>query len=43
VSCEPPSGSAFRIGNTTVTCKATDHSGNFTTKAFVVTVHPGIG
>jgi HYR domain-containing protein len=43
VSCEPPSGSSFRVGNTTVTCTATDHSGNTTTKSFVVTVQPGIG
>ena len=28
VACAPPSGSAFPIGNTTVTCTATDASGN---------------
>jgi hypothetical protein len=42
VSCEPPSGSELPIGRTTVTCKATDHSGNTATKSFVVTVRPGI-
>jgi hypothetical protein len=42
VSCEPPSGSAFPIGRTTVTCKATDRSGNTATKSFVVTVQPGV-
>jgi hypothetical protein len=42
VSCDPPSGSVLPIGQTTVTCKATDHSGNTATKSFVVTVRPGI-
>jgi hypothetical protein len=42
VSCEPSSGSDFPIGRTTVTCKATDRSGNTATKSFVVTVRPGI-
>lgn len=42
VSCKPPSGSELPIGRTTVTCTATDHSGNTATKSFVVTVRPGI-
>ena len=43
VSCSPASGSSFPIGKNTVTCSATDRSGNKTTKSFVVTVYPGIG
>src|SRR5262249_6121720 len=36
-SCAPPSGSAFPIGTTTVTCTATDTSGNSTSCIFTVT------
>src|SRR5262249_41077562 len=36
-SCAPPSGSAFPIGATTVTCTATDTSGNSTSCIFTVT------
>jgi len=38
VVCNPPSGSFFAMGPTTVTCTATDDSGNSTTHTFVVTV-----
>jgi hypothetical protein len=38
VSCSPPSGSNFQIGNTTVTCTATDSSGRQGTCTFTVTV-----
>jgi hypothetical protein len=38
VACTPASGSAFPIGVTTVSCTATDASGNPTTGTFVVTV-----
>ncbi len=38
VGCKPPSGSTFPVGTTTVTCTATDASGNSTTKQFTVTV-----
>ena len=38
VSCRPASGSQFRIGRTTVTCSATDSSGNTATARFTVTV-----
>ena len=36
--CSPASGSTFPIGATTVTCTATDSSGNAGTASFVVTV-----
>jgi hypothetical protein len=36
-SCNPPSGSSFPIGITTVTCTATDASGNTNSCSFVVT------
>jgi hypothetical protein len=36
-SCVPPSGSAFPVGQTTVTCTATDASGNTAQCSFVVT------
>jgi hypothetical protein len=39
VSCAPPSGSAFALGTTTVTCTATDASGNHSAASFHVTVH----
>ncbi len=38
VTCTPPSGSTFPIGVTTVTCTATDASGNTATTSFTVTV-----
>ncbi len=38
VSCLPPSGTVFAIGDTSVTCTATDNSGNTATASFVVTV-----
>jgi autotransporter-associated beta strand protein len=40
VSCNPPSGSAFPIGTTIVTCIATDSCGNKTNCSFNVTVNP---
>jgi hypothetical protein len=39
-SCAPPSGSVFPLGTTTVTCTATDASGNRTSCSFRVTVVP---
>jgi len=38
VVCSPPSGSAFSIGTTTVTCAAIDVAGNTATASFTVTV-----
>jgi uncharacterized repeat protein (TIGR01451 family) len=38
LACVPPSASAFPIGPTTVTCTATDGSGNTASKSFTVTV-----
>ncbi|MBI3910620.1 MAG: HYR domain-containing protein [Armatimonadetes bacterium] len=38
VVCDPPSGSAFPVGTTTVTCTATDASGNTSQCSFTVTV-----
>ncbi len=38
VSCSPGSGSTFPLGTTTVTCKATDSSGNTGSASFDVTV-----
>jgi hypothetical protein len=38
VVCNPPSGSCFSVGVTTVTCAATDQSGNTSTCSFTVTV-----
>src|SRR5262249_43288926 len=38
VTATPPSGSLFPIGTTTVTVRATDASGNFSTETFNVTV-----
>lgn len=37
-SCNPPSGSIFPVGTTTVTCTATDAAGNTATCSFTVTV-----
>ena len=38
VTCTPASGALFPIGETTVTCTATDASGNVATASFVVHV-----
>ena len=38
VVCDPPSGSTFPVGTTTVTCTATDASGNVATASFTVRV-----
>jgi hypothetical protein len=38
VSCTPPSGSTFVLGNTLVTCTATDGAGNTSTATFNVMV-----
>ena len=38
VSCDPPSGSTFPAGTTTVTCTAVDADGNASTCGFTVTV-----
>ncbi len=38
ISCDPPSGSEFPIGTTTVTCLATDKAGNRAECKFQVTV-----
>ena len=38
VSCQPPSGSTFVLGTTTVTCSASDQNGNVATSSFDVTV-----
>lgn len=38
VACSPTSGSFFPVGSTTVTCTATDGSGNSANCSFVVTV-----
>ncbi|MGH2960560.1 MAG: HYR domain-containing protein, partial [Solirubrobacterales bacterium] len=37
-TCDPGSGSTFELGDTTVTCSATDAAGNTETKTFSVTV-----
>jgi hypothetical protein len=39
-TCTPPSGTAFPVGPTTVTCAATDAAGNTGTARFTVTVLP---
>jgi len=41
VACTPPSGALFPIGDTTVTCTATDTSGNTASATFTVTVASG--
>ncbi|MBI1387563.1 MAG: HYR domain-containing protein [bacterium] len=38
VTCNPVSGTFFSLGQTTVTCTATDASGNSATTSFVITV-----
>src|SRR4030095_3657494 len=41
VVCSPASGSIFPVGTTTVTCTATDSSGNTATCSFTVNVFNG--
>jgi len=41
VVCNPPSGSVFPVGTTTVTCIATDASGNTASCSFTVSVFSG--
>jgi len=38
VTCDPPAGSSFPVGSTTVTCTATDSHGNTSVTTFTVTV-----
>jgi hypothetical protein len=40
MSCDPPSGSLFPIGDTEIQCSATDEAGNEGTESFTVTVNP---
>lgn len=40
VEYDPPSGSLFPVGDTRVTCRATDRCGNLTSCSFTVTVSP---
>jgi hypothetical protein len=40
ISCNPPSGSVFPIGDTEVECSATDEAGNTGTASFTITVNP---
>jgi HYR domain len=40
ISCDPPSGSVFPVGDTEVECSATDEAGNTGTESFTVTVNP---
>ena len=42
VACMPSSGSTFALGSTTVTCSATDGSGNAQTSSFAVNVRDTI-
>jgi hypothetical protein len=37
--CDPPSGSIFSLGNTTVKCTAIDNDGNAAAASFIVIVH----
>jgi hypothetical protein len=43
VTCEPASGFSFPIGDTPVTCTATDIHGNVTSCGFIVTILPPEG
>jgi hypothetical protein len=43
VVCTPPSGTAFPIGKTTVTCTASDNAGNTATKSFNIVVRLPVG
>ena len=38
IDCDPPSGSVFAVGTTSVTCTATDAAGNTVSQSFTVTV-----
>jgi hypothetical protein len=38
VVCEPPSGATFPLGDTVVSCTASDTRGNATTRRFTITV-----
>jgi len=40
ISCDPPSGSVFPVGDTEVQCSATDEAGNTGDASFTVTVNP---
>ncbi len=40
ISCDPPSGTEFPVGETVVECTATDAAGNSDTESFIVTVNP---
>ena len=40
VTCNPPSGSIFSVGHTTVRCTATDAAGNTATKNILIHVEP---
>jgi hypothetical protein len=40
ISCDPPSGSEFPIGEIVVECTATDEAGNIGRASFTVTVNP---
>src|SRR5207302_24560 len=42
VVCNPPSGSTFPMGTTTVTCTASDSCGNSTNCSFTVTIYPSL-
>ena len=42
LTCTPPSGSTFPIGETVVTCEATDSAGNPGEESFTVTVKPPV-
>jgi sugar lactone lactonase YvrE len=43
ITCDPPSGSTFPIGTTTVSCLATDSCGETASCDFTVTVRPPLG
>jgi hypothetical protein len=40
LDCQPPSGSTFQLGATTVQCTASDAAGNTAAASFIVTVLP---
>jgi hypothetical protein len=43
VGCTPPSGTAFPVGQTRVSCVATDGAGHTASRSFLVTVAPAPG
>lgn len=43
IDCQPPSGSVFPVGMTTVTCTATDENDNSAMASFLVTVQDTVG